>query len=182
MIKVLFHFVLLRKMMYDVKIQIDYNFFLRISLYASTIKVLFHFVLWRKMIHDVKILIELFNFIEIYIYIYSSSLSLGVSLRVTIKITQVRRDPVSPDAFRSQSCKDRCRDRVTFYDPRFVVEYSWFTLWPNYHERRRSPLSFSKNEPRVRGFSRRALSISRFDDNHSGNALKRKNCTDNFSF
>lgn len=28
------------------------------------------------------------------------------------------RDPVSSDAFRSQSCKDRCRDRVTFYDPR----------------------------------------------------------------
>lgn len=81
-----------------------------------------------------------------------------------IEITQVCRDPVSPDAFRSESCKDRSQRQGNILRSAFVVEYSWFTLWPNYPRTTKSFVVFEEWIARVRGFSRRALSISRFDD------------------
>lgn len=74
-------------------------------------------------------------------------------------------------------------DRVTFYDPRSSSNTPGLLCDLITHERR-SPLSFSKNESRAFEVSleERYRSVVSTTTTRWENALKRKNCTDNFFF
>lgn len=74
-------------------------------------------------------------------------------------------------------------DRVTFYDPRSSSNTPGLFCDLITHERR-SPLSFSKNESRAFEVSleERYRSVVSTTTTRWENALKRKNCTDNFFF